>query len=108
VGNPHPLDQAVEHATTEMLSWLKEDWIGHDQREPVARAMRRVRPGQCFRSGVYDGLQSPKSAASFFVSGLLPTPPRQSESHFVILVFRLTVFLRDAFQQTHQRRRPWI
>jgi amidase len=26
VGNPHPLDQAVEHATTEMLSWLKEDY----------------------------------------------------------------------------------
>jgi amidase len=26
VGNPHPLDQAVQHATTEMLSWLKEDY----------------------------------------------------------------------------------
>src|SRR5260221_947758 len=29
----------------------------------------------------------------------LPTPPRHSESHFVILGFRLTIFLRDAFQQ---------
>ena len=26
VGNARPLDQAVQHATTEMLRWLKEDY----------------------------------------------------------------------------------
>lgn len=26
VGNARPLDQALQHATTEMLSWLRQDW----------------------------------------------------------------------------------
>ena len=26
VGNARPLDQATQHATTEMLRWLKEDY----------------------------------------------------------------------------------
>jgi amidase len=26
VGNARPLDQALQHATTEMLNWLREDW----------------------------------------------------------------------------------
>jgi amidase len=32
VGNARPLDQAVQHATTEMLRWLREDY-GLDTRE---------------------------------------------------------------------------
>lgn len=31
VGNARPLDQAVQHATTEMVRWLTEDY-GHDVR----------------------------------------------------------------------------
>jgi hypothetical protein len=34
VGNARPLDQAVQHATTEMLRWLKEDF-GLDETVPA-------------------------------------------------------------------------
>ena len=32
VGNARPLDQCVQHATTEMLSWLTSEEIGLDSR----------------------------------------------------------------------------
>jgi hypothetical protein len=101
-----PLDQAVQDATTEMLRWPNEDY-GLD----TISASRLL--GQCVEydlGNVFDPVYTTvcKGAASFFVSCVYPAPPRHSESHFVILVFRLTIFLRDALPQTHQRKRPWI
>jgi amidase len=73
VGNARPLDQAVQHATTEMLRWLKEDY-GLDTTWAMF-SIRRIRwyvryQRRCF----------------VFPELCLPNPPRRSESHFVILV----------------------
>ncbi len=64
VGNARPLDQAVQHATTEMLRWLKEDYqLRHHQRQPAPWTMRQIRPGQHLRPRLHHGLQSAQSAA---------------------------------------------
>ncbi len=48
VGNARPLDQALQHATTEMLRWLGEPTTASTPiaRQPPARAMRSLRHRQ--------------------------------------------------------------
>ena len=45
VGNRRPLDQSVQHATSEMLRWLQADLsTGSPGREPAARSVCSLRP----------------------------------------------------------------
>ncbi len=64
-GNARPLDQALQHATTEMVRWLERDWrprCGGGQH--AARPVRGVRRWQCLRSRLHHDLQDAEAGAA--------------------------------------------
>ena len=49
IGNARPLDQALQHATTEMLAWLIEDYaLDEVTAEPCDGTGGTLRHSQCF------------------------------------------------------------
>ncbi len=65
VGNARPLDQALQHATTEMLGWLTQDY-GLTLREAsiLLGQLRGLRPGQHLRPGLHDGVPAGEEVAA--------------------------------------------
>ena len=65
VGNARPLDQALQHATTDMFNWLTSDYgLEPDGRQPSDGTGRALRRRQRLRSGLHDGLPHRQGVAA--------------------------------------------
>ena len=65
VGNARPLEQALQHATTEMVVWLHEEYgLDVHGRQPSARPGRALRHRQRLRPGLHGGLPSRQEVAA--------------------------------------------
>ena len=105
LGNARPLDQALQHATTEMIAWLAADYgLDAARGEPPARPGGALRRRQCVQPRLFRRLPAGQAHARRACRMNARTaPPEPMESRLVAIAAEHV--RRFGAPRAHRRRR---